>query len=182
MTDVFEAINNRRSVREYKEEQLTDDELNKILKAAIMAPTARAEQPWHFTVIQDKDLLIEIDEVSRELMKNSGDEFFEMIGNSNRNITHNAPTLVIVSGKKGGSNIEADCGAATQNMLLAAEALDIGSCWLGLVAWYFEDEKNISKLNIPENYIPLYGVSLGYKVKPNSNGPERNKNVFNWIK
>jgi nitroreductase len=182
MSDVFEVINNRRSVREYKSDQLSDEEIQKILNAAIMAPTARGEQPWHFTIIQDKKLLDEIDEVSREFMKDSGDEFFEMVGNSGRNITHNAPTLIIVSGKKGGSNIEADCGAATENMLLAAEGLDIGSCWLGLVAWYFNDEKNIAKLGIPEDYIPLYGVSLGYKVQPNSAGPVRDQNVFNWIK
>ncbi|MDR0912412.1 MAG: nitroreductase family protein [Methanobrevibacter sp.] len=180
--DIFDVINNRRSVREYKKEQIKDEELNKILNAAIMAPTARGEQPWHFTIIQDKKVLDEIDQVSRDFMKGSGNEFYEMIGNSNRNITHNAPTLVMVSGKIGGSNIEADCGAATQNMLLAAEGLDIGSCWLGLVAWYFEDEENLSKLGIPKDFKPLYGVSLGYKVKPNSPAPKRNKEVFNWIK
>jgi nitroreductase len=182
MVDVFDVINNRRSVRNYKSEQISGAELDKILNAAIMAPTARGEQPWYFTIIQDKNLLNEIDEVSRELMKNSGEEFFEMVGNSGKNITHNAPTLIIVSGKKGSSNIEADCGAATENILLAAEGLNIGSCWLGLVAWYFNDEKNKEKLDIPEDYIPLYGVSLGYKVEPNGEAPKRHLNVFNYIK
>jgi nitroreductase len=182
LTDIFEVINNRRSVREYKSNQISDEEIKKILNGGIMAPTARGEQPWHFTIIQDKKLLDEIDEVSREFMKDSGDEFFERIGNSGVNITHNAPTLIIVSGKEDGSNIEADCGAATQNILLSAEGLDIGSCWLGLVAWYFKNKENIGKLGIPENYRPLYGISLGYKVRPNSKAPKRDENVFNWIK
>lgn len=182
MKSVFETISSRRSVREYKEEQLGDEELQKILDAGIMAPTARGEQPWHFTIIQNREIIKEISDGSKELMKNSGDEFFERIGNSPIDISHGAPTLIIVSGKTGSSNIQADCGAATQNILLAAEAMDIGSCWIGLVAWYFKLEENVSKLNIPRGYEVLYGISLGYKIKENEKAPERNNNVFNWIK
>ena len=182
MKDIFEVIHNRRSVREYKSEQLKNEEIEKILDAGIMAPTAKAEEPWYFTVIQNKELLKEINETSLEIMKNSGDEFLKSIANSRRNILHNAPTVVVVSGNEKASHIQADCSAAIENMLLAAEGLDIGSCWIGLLASYFKDEKNVANLKIPKGYIPLYGISFGYKTNNNQGNPKRNKNVINWIK
>ena len=53
MSDIFEVIKNRRSVRAYKDEQIDDEDIEKILHAAILAPTARGEAPWHFTVVQN---------------------------------------------------------------------------------------------------------------------------------
>lgn len=182
MADIFEVINNRRSIREYKKEQIKDTEIEKILNAAIMAPTARGEAPWHFTVIQNKELLEEINSVCHEIMKHSGDEFLEAIAKSGKNIMHYAPTVVIVSAKSTAANMQADCSAAIENMLLAAEGLNIGSCWLGLITAYFKDENNIKHLHIPEDYTPLYGVSLGYKLNDSIKNPERETNVVNWIK
>lgn len=182
MKDVFEVINSRRSVRSYKKEQLKDEEIEKILNAGIMAPTARGEQPWHFTIVQDKELLNEINEVSLKNMANSGDEFLEAIANSGRNLLHNAPTVLFVSGREDGDYIWSDCSAAIENILLAAEGLDIGSCWLGLVRAYFQEPDCKTKLELPEGYIPMYGVTLGYKAENNQGNPNRNKDVINWIK
>lgn len=182
MKDIFEVINNRRSVREYKKEQLKDEEIEKILNAGIMAPTAKAEEPWHFTVIQNKELLDDINETSLEVMKNSGNEFWEAIAKSRKNILHDAPTVIIVSGNENASHIQADCSAAIENILLAAEGLNIGSCWIGLIAAYFQDSKNIDNFNLPDGYIPLYAICLGYKANDNQGNSKRNKNVINWIK
>ena len=182
MKDVFETINSRRSVRSYKEEQLKDDEIKKILDAGIMAPTARGEQPWYFTVVQNKELLEEINDVAVENMLASGDEFLEAIAKSGRNILHNAPTIIVVSGKSDGDYSQTDCSAAIENMLLAAEGLDIGSCWIGLIKAYFQSPESKEKLEIPEGYTPIYGVTLGYKNEEVSGNPNRNKDVINWIK
>ena len=176
MSDIFEVIKNRRSVRAYKDEQI-----EQILEAAIMAPTARGEAPWHFTVVQNKETLADINDSVLNILSNSGDEFLEAIAESGVNVMHNAPTVVFVSAKSDATNMQADCSAAIENMLLAAEGLDIGSCWLGLVAIYFSVEENLKKLHIPEGYTPLYGVALGYKVEPNEPNPR--KDVFvNWVK
>ena len=171
MADVFEVIKNRRSVRAYKDEQVEDEKIEKILEAAIMAPTARGEAPWHFTVVQNKEVLEDINSSVHSILSNSGDEFLEAIAESDVNVMHNAPTVVFVSAKSDATNMQADCSAAIENMLLAAEGLDIGSCWLGLVAIYFSVEENLKKLHIPEGYTPLYGVALGYKLEPNEPKP-----------
>jgi len=182
MKDIFEVINSRRSVRSYKKEQLKDEEIEKILDAGIMAPTAKGEQPWHFTVVQNEEFLNEINEVALKNMANSGDEFLEAIAKSGRNILHNAPTVLIVSGKEDSDYSLTDCSAAIQNILLAAEGLDIGSCWLGLIKAYFNDPDANTKLGIPSGYTPVYGVTLGYKDEKNPGNPIREKNVINWIK
>ena len=181
MADIFEVIKNRRSVRAYKDEQIDDEAIEKILEAAIMAPTARGEAPWHFTVVQNKEVLQDINDSVRSILSNSGDELLEAIAESGVNVMHNAPTVVFVSAKSDATNMQADCSAAIQNMLLAAEGLDIGSCWLGLVAIYFSVEENLKKLHIPEGYTPLYGVALGYKVEPNEPNP-RDDVLVNWLK
>ena len=172
MSDIFEVIKNRRSV---------DEQIEQILEAAIMAPTARGEAPWHFTVVQNKETLADINDSVLKILSNSGDEFLEAIAESGVNVMHNAPTVVFVSAKSDATNMQADCSAAIENMLLAAEGLDIGSCWLGLVAIYFSVEENLKKLHIPEGYTPLYGVALGYKVEPNEPNPRKDV-LVNWVK
>ncbi|MDL2270987.1 nitroreductase family protein [Methanobrevibacter sp. OttesenSCG-928-I08] len=181
MRDIFDVINSRRSVREYSEEQIKDEEIEKIINAGFMAPTARSSEPWYFTIIQNKELLNDINNRALEIMGNSGDEFAEYLAESGRNILHNAPTVIVVSARKDAANMQADSSAAIENMLLAAEGLNIGSCWLGLIQFFFSDEENVKKLEIPENYTPLYGVSLGYKIHENVK-IDRDKNNFNWIK
>ncbi|MCC7553292.1 MAG: nitroreductase family protein [Methanobacteriaceae archaeon] len=181
MKDVFDVINNRRSIREYKKEQIKDEEIKKILDAGFMAPSARAAKPWYFTVIQNKELLKEIDKISLEVMGKSGDEFLESIAKVKNNILHDAPTVIIVSGKKDAPNLQADCSAAIENILLAAEGLNIGSCWIGLIQSFFKDKKNIEKLQLPKEYIPLYAITLGYKTKENEK-ISRDKSNYDWIK
>ncbi len=182
MKDIFDVINSRRSIRSYKKEQLKDTEIEKIINAGLMAPTARGEQPWYFTIVQNQDLLKEMNDVAIRNMASSGDKFLESVAKSGRNILHNAPTVIIISGKESASDIKADCSAAIENILLAAEGLDIGSCWIGLIKAYFQDSESSDKLKIPNGYVPLYGVTLGYKDIQRQEIPNRNENVIKWIK
>jgi nitroreductase len=69
-----------------------------------------------------------------------------------------------------------------QNMLLAAESMDIGSCWIGFAKFHFLNEENMEKFEIPEGHEVYFGVSLGYKVKENPKALKRNKNVFKYFR
>lgn len=188
MNQVMETIKNRRSVRKFKKEQIKDSELEAILEAAIYAPTALNEQPWHFTVIQNKELIDEINTVSKKTlaenpdsMKNLPESLINAMSNPKYNILYEAPTLIVVSGNKNAHAAIVDCSAAIQNMLLAAESMNIGSVWLGLVRPYFTTE-NVKKLNIPENFEPFYGIAFGYKlIEKSKPAPERKKDVVNYI-
>lgn len=183
MNEVINVIKQRRSVRAYQEEQLKEHELQAILEAGLWAPSAHNGQPWHLTVIQDPDLICHMSVVSTEAMTQSPVEWVARMGQSGRNIFYNAPTVIIVSGKKEGFlDPLIDCSAAVQNMLLAAEALDIGSCWIGLIRYFFNHGKEVNKLQLPEGYKPFYAVCLGYKARANGQGPARVSNTVSYIR
>ncbi|RNC63175.1 MAG: FMN reductase [NAD(P)H] [Candidatus Dichloromethanomonas elyunquensis] len=184
MNEVLKTIKNRRSVRHYSSEQICQESLDLILDAGGYAPSAHNQQTWHFTVIQNQKLLEHINETVRREMAGSEVEWIRKMGsNPDFLVTYNAPTLIIVSGRTDGIAWAADCAAAIQNMLLAAESLDIGSVWLGLLRFFFEEKKNKDLLGIPDGYEPYYGVSFGYKVKDKIPVvPKRNLDVVNYIR
>ena len=157
MNPVMETIRNRRSVRRFRPDQLRREDLDLILEAAIWAPSGHNAQPWHFLVIQDKQKIDEMSEKTISLMSRSPiDWVSKLAGREGYHLFHRAPTVIVVSGKKPGNDLlfpQADCSAAIQNMLLAAESLNIGSCWIGLT----------EALGIPEDCQPLYSVCFGYK-------------------
>ena len=66
-------------------------------------------------------------------------------------------------------------------MLLAAESLDIGTCWIGLVRYYFTLKKEMPRLQIPAGYEPCYGVALGYKAQHSSKALPRKEGAVNYI-
>jgi nitroreductase len=183
--EVLKVIKSRRSVRFYKQEQISQAELDLIIEAGVYAPTASNNQPWHFTIIQSKEMLQYINKKSKDLMSKSGIEAAEKAAsNPNFEPTYNAPTLIIVSCRKDAtSNFGSeDCAAATQNMLIAAESMNIGSVWLGIVGLLFRQKEEAIKLGIPEGYQPSYGVALGYKGKETEQiALKRNMDVVNYI-
>jgi nitroreductase len=183
MGGVFETIKSRRSVRKYQDQQIKDEELEKILESAIYAPTGHNDQPWYFTIIQNNDLINEINEGAKEVMKGMDIEWIANMGRAeNLHIFHRAPTIILVSGKKDATTPLVDCSAAVQNMLLAAESMDIGSCWIGFAKFHFINDENRKKFEIPAGYEVHFGVSLGYKVRKNPKALKRNKNVFKYFK
>ena len=186
MNEVIQNILNRRSVRVYSDEQIKQEDLELILQAGQFSPSGCNNQPWHFTVVQNKNIINTLSaESKKELLKGDNEYFKEMGANEKYNIFYNAPTVIIISGEKASLVPEVDCSAATENMLLAAESLEIGTCWIGLVAFLFRSEKAqeyIKMLEIPTGYEPYYAITLGYKKFPNPKPQPRRENTVNYIK
>ena len=146
---VFEAIRNRRSIRKYLDKNIPDDIVDKLLEAAMYAPSARNERSWHFIVINKRELLDEITKVH---------PYSSML--------KQAPLAILVCGD---TSIEPsveynaiNCSAATQNILLAAYEMGLGTCWLGV----FPRQDRVAGLtklfNLPGNIIPISLVAVGY--------------------
>jgi nitroreductase len=100
-------------------------------------------------------------------------------------IFYNAPTVIVVSGDKKAMIPQVDCAAATENMLIAAESLGIGSCWIGFAYWVLNGDKADlykKELGIPEDFKCYHAIALGYKMTENVNIPERKLEKVNYIK
>jgi len=186
MNEVVQNILNRRSVRVYSGEQIKPEDMELILKSGLYAPSACNTQPWHFTVVSNKDIIDELSsETKKELLNCENEYFKEFANNEKYNVFYNAPAIIIVSGEVNSMVPETDCAAATENMILAAESLNIGSCWIGLLAFLFKGEKSqeyLDKLKIPQGYMPYYALTLGYKKYPNPKPQPRREYTVNYIK
>ena len=101
MNEVLNTIRNRRSVRTYLPTQIKQEDLDLIIESGIYAPSGHNDQPWHFTVIQNREIIQHISDRSKELMVKSQIDWVKNMGlNPKINLTYNAPTLIIVSGNK----------------------------------------------------------------------------------
>lgn len=187
MKETLKIIKNRRTTRKFKSEQIKDEELKEIIEAGIYAPSAHNQQSWNFTVIQNQDFINELSERTKKAARNSEIELFRKFGNNkNLHAFFGAPTVILVSGKEGNSMPEVDCAAATENMLIAAEALDIGACWSGSITLLLNNKEEFKqvkdRLQIPEGFKPYHVVALGYKEIRMKNAPARRENTVQYIK
>lgn len=182
--ETLRTIKNRRSTRSFKNEQISDDELQAVLNAGLYAPSAANQQAWHFTVIQNTERLAWLNREAKERGKHY-DHIQKLVNNENFNIFYGAPTVILVSGEEKAMVIESDCAAATQNMLLAAESIGLGSCWVNLVLLALnspQGKEYLEELGVAEGYKPYASVALGYKKLETINAPPRKLDLINYIK
>lgn len=144
------ALFNRRSIRKYTEQELSDQELTLLLKAAMSAPSAGNEQPWEFIVVRDPETLRKITEIH---------PFSSML--------LQADTAIIVCGNLRRQRYKRhywilDCSAAAENILIQATDMGIGSVWLAVYPEPDRIEGIKALFSLPEEVVPLTIVSLGY--------------------
>lgn len=177
MNETLKTILNRRSIRSYKQAQIKDDELQNILEAGKFAPSGMNRQPWHFTVVQNNELLNKINEGCKACVGKSGDKDFSAF--------YNAPTLIIISGDNNVPTSQFDCPLALENMFLASESLGLGSCWIYSVQVSLnspDGQKLKKELGIPENYTIFASGAFGYKAADSPKPAARKENIVNIIK
>lgn len=164
MDSALQVLMNRRSVRSFETKQISEDELNQIVTAGLQAANAVGHQSWHFTVVQNQQLLKEISEAVAAALWDSGvPSLQERSKQPNFNPFHNAPTVIFVSSNESIYSI-ADCANACQNMTLAATALGLGSCYIGSFVQGLKHPKGrelVKKFALPEGYSPLFSVAIG---------------------
>ena len=148
MKEIFE----RRSIRKYSKLPISDDVIEKLLRAAMAAPSAGNQQPWEFIIIKDKNILTDITKVH---------PYSQMLKEASVAIVICAD---LDKEKHDGYWVQ-DCSAATENILIEAQHLGLGSVWLGV--YPREDRvKGLKELlDLPERVVPLSIVSLGYPAE-----------------
>ncbi len=143
MNKTIKTIKQRRSIRKYKDKKISKEILKDLVDCGRWAPSARNDQPYEFIVITEKETLTKL----KELIPNG-----PFIGDAN--------ACIVIFGKENGHLVEDGC-AATQNILLGAHSLGIGTCWVaGLNRDYNEAVKKL--LNIPTEMNVISFIPLGY--------------------
>ena len=177
---VVDCIMSRRSIRAYKPEQIKDEELKTILECAINAPSARNSQPWEVRVMQNKDAIENLNKEVIADMIEKRPEAKERFADENASVFFHAPTLLVVAYDTTQYWGQSDCGMLVQNVLLAAESMNIGSCAVGCCREYINSPKAadfVKSLNLPENYVVYLTVTLGYKDENPNAKPRDDKKV-----
>lgn len=166
---VLSCIETRRSVRSYEEQQITNEMRDAILKAAVYAPSGSNNQSWLFTAIQNKAILVELNEQVRigfsklEVTQNDYPAKIRAKQNAQRdsyNFYYHAPTLIVASNVPNYANAMADCSAALQNMFLAAHELGLGTCWINQLTW-LSQMSNVRQFLAEQCHIPIEHVICG---------------------
>jgi nitroreductase len=148
--DLIKTILSRRSIRKYKSDPVKPEDIKTLLEAAMAAPSASNRKPWHFIVLTDRE---KIDKLA------DAHPYAKML--------YQAPLCIAVLGDK---NITKrfwvqDCSAATENLLLAATALGLGTVWLGVYPREERVQSVREVLKLPEHIIPLNLISIGYPAE-----------------
>lgn len=148
----IQNIMSRASVRSFTDRKVSPETIDTLLRAAMAAPTARNSQPWHFVVVDKRDLL---DTIASRL--------------PNVHSSFPAPLAVVVCGNTdlmlagdGQPFWVQDCSAATENLLLAAHALNLGAVWCGIYPSSEREGTLRDILSLPDNLVPLNVVVVGY--------------------
>ncbi|MGQ9623395.1 MAG: nitroreductase family protein [Candidatus Caldatribacteriaceae bacterium] len=185
MNEVIATIKRQRSIRSYRPEQISESELQAILESALYAPSAMNQQKWRFIVVQNRDLLWSIAEATREAILTSGiAPLVERAKNPGFNVFYHAPTVVFVFADKNARFATTDAALAAQNMLIAAESLNIGSCIMALPELAFTSERGEKlkeELGIPGDHVYVCAIALGYKTGENP-PPPRRRDVITYIR
>jgi len=173
---IIETIHKRRSTRSFTEQQVEDEKLETLLDAAIWAPSGGNNQSWLFTAIQNKNILLELNELVRKGFqswvpdddypaKHSAKSSSQKEG---YNFYYQAPTLIIASNKPNYENAMADCALALGNIFLAAQSMGLGSCYINQLRWLRYDSKIrdfLFELGIPKEHIICSSAAIGYISK-----------------
>lgn len=172
--DILEFIKSRRSTRKFRQAPIEREKLEQVLEAGRYAPSGGNCQSTHFIVVEDQEILGELAELVQQefaaMEETPG--MYKSIVNSIRSskkgvyvFHYNAPALIIAANQKDYGNNIADCSCALENMMLMANALDLGSCWINQLKWLNENPvllPYLQKLGLKENERVYGALAVGY--------------------
>ncbi len=146
--DTIQALFTRRSIRKYRSERVPEEKLETLLRAAMFAPSARNQQPWHFVVVDDREQLDRI---------RAAHPYAGMLATAGAAVVVCCEEALVTSD----GNWINDCAAAVQNLMLAARAEGLGTCWLGVYPRPERMEPIGEIVGLPDGVIPHAVVALG---------------------
>jgi nitroreductase len=188
--EALETIYGRRSIRHYTKRLVSNDEVLTLLRAAAQAPSAVNLQPWAFSVVQDEARLRRWSDRAKDLTLHAlggpplPDELRLRLADPEFNIFYDAGTLIVICAKPLGQHPDWDCCLAAQNLMLAAHAMGLGTCVVGLAWGLFERGDVKAELGVPQEYRPTLPIVVGYPAgdEPPMVPARREPEVLKWTR
>lgn len=183
MSNVLDVIKARTSTRCFEETPVKEEDVKKIAEAAVWAPNAMNAQHWHFTVVTDAALIAEMNEAAKAGMKAAPVPFLQERGaDPSFHAFFHAPMVIVIS-RADEKYTLFDCGAASQNICLAAKELGYDSCITGSTEFMFAGKPELrEKLQIPADYLFACAIPIGIKKDaPDDHVRDRKEDVISYL-
>jgi nitroreductase len=186
---VMDAIQHRRSVRDYASKTIERKVIQTLLDAAVHAPTAMHEEPWSFAVVQDKNVLDRLSESAKKLVHNEAQgsdtdrakHTLHVVDKPDFHVFYNAGTLIVIFSKLQGAFAVADCWLAAENLLLAACAQGLGTCVIGFAVSALNTPEWKSELKIPAEMTAIAPMIVGVPAGVTPPVPRKAPEILSWL-
>lgn len=169
MKNGLDTLYERRSIRKYKPEQIRDEELEQVLRAGVCAPTAMNLQSPIIVAVQNKEEIAYMSRLNADVWGFQGDPFY------------GAPTVLVVLADAGNKNAVKDGSLVMGNLMNAASAIGLGSCWINRADAVFASEEGkalLKKWGIEGDYIGIGNCILGYPDEEREMKPRKENYVY----
>ncbi len=184
--DLHEAIYQRRATREFTSERVDRAVLLRLIDAAIQAPSALNEQPWSFTIVQDKVVLRRISQEAKAHLLRAGpaaipsEHLQGLLRDPDFDILYDAPALIVVSSVLRNQWAIENCALAAENLMLAATAEGLGTCWIGLAQSWLATPAGAEILQAPATCLPVAPIIVGHPRSAPAPVPRKPADVH-WL-
>lgn len=183
--ELMDAIRQRRAVRSFSSEGVSEPVMRRLVDAACWAPSATNEQPWLFTVVTNQEVLANISASAKDYMRDRAGSgmpirLAKQLADPAFQIFHHAPALVVISTDSPTPWAIEDCALAAQNFMLAACAEGLGTCWIGLAEEWLGTPDGRKILGLAPGCMPVAPIIVGHPKDMPATVPRRPAQV-RWI-
>ena len=182
--ELLDALKTRRSCRKFTDRRLSDDQIDRLLEAATLAPSARNLQPWAFAVENDSERIDALSEAVRAEVRERAesdpglDSYRELIEKPTFNFFQRAPTLILVYGDTSADYGISDAALAAYNIQLRAHDLGLGSLWVGFARNTLDTPIYRTRYRVPDRYRIVAPLAVGYPLRTELRTMARNAPVI----
>jgi nitroreductase len=183
--EMMDVLRKRRAVRDYTDARVEAVTVERLIKAATLAPSAVNQQPWEFVALLDRKRIDEYAERAKKWLLENLDEvgfgaFRQMIEDPSYSLFYHAAGLVLIVAKSENRQAAEDCCLAAENLMLAARDEEIGTCWIGLARPWLNLTSIKKELGLPAKSHVVAPIVLGYaRAWPET--PGRNLPEIHWL-